>query len=540
MIVPCPKFVGGDCELATAGALPNGTPLNGFDVARLILAQLDAAFAPRGGRVWSRNLADDYCGGYGPSETGSPFSTDCLRHWASNGSAYYCDMSHLEACSAEALDARSYAAATIATLLAAEAARREAEAGDSNGASFTLSTHNADWLDPAVSSGTHFNVCVTRNLWDELFREVNRPALLASVASGIAAAIAFFGAGYLLPLADGTTIFSLSARAHHLSKLITLRTTEAFRRGVLNSRDEPHADDVARMHLIGFDLGPVSLALRCVLVQCLLAAAEKGFCGMILFDPVRALRSWSWGLDLRSCRVVPRAALADGRELTLPEFMGELAGRLLAMVEQGVIPEISVPAARELLPIVIELAARLEAGDLAACARSLDWAAKLRLLIVMCGQPGVRLGDAATRLADQDYGNTDPARGSFWRLWEAGAVDPLVSRQEADERLSDGPPESRAWGRGRLIRQFAADVTGANWSYVELRRSADRWASRLKVNLPRLDSLNRGQAESLLAEATSVADLERLLQRQTELAAKAEPVDEIEDSLAGVTNLEAS
>ena len=103
--------------------------------------------------------------------------------------------------------------------------------------------------------------------------------------------MAWFGAGHLLPLRDGTTIFSLSARAHHLGRVSSDLTTVAFQRGLLNSRREPHGAAAERLHLIGFDFNLASAAPMASLVQCLLAAAEEGFCASLqLYEPVRALR----------------------------------------------------------------------------------------------------------------------------------------------------------------------------------------------------------------------------------------------------------
>ncbi len=431
------KFTGGDCELSTSGATLEGVALSPWEATRRVLAQADAAFVPRGGRTWSRSRTAHDGGWHILGNGASAWSSDCLRHWATNGQVFYSDMGHVEVCTAEALDARTFAAGTIANLLAAEAARRKAEETAEPGLQLTLTTHNVDWQDPSISWGTHFNVSVEPALWEGLFHEINRPAVLGSVASGMAGAIAWFGAGYLLPFNDGTIVYSTSGRAHHLSKLTTLSTTEKFCRGILNSRQEPHGTHAARMHLIGFDLAPASLALRCVFVQCLLAAAEEGFCGANLADPVYALRSWSWGLDLNTGRLTATAQLVDGRHVTLPQYIRELAGMLLGMVENRLISESIVPGAAELLSIIIELTDRCEAGDLLSCSKHLDWAAKLLVLVQLCRAPGTRLGDADTRLADQDYGNTDPNRGWFWRLWQDGAIDPLVPFSGAEALLDD-------------------------------------------------------------------------------------------------------
>jgi proteasome accessory factor A len=345
-------------------------------------------------------------------------------------------------------------------------------------------------------------------------------------SSAIAAATVFFGSGYLLPMNDGT-VFSLSARAHHIGHVHTLSTTEAFERGILNTRREPHGEDHARMHLIPFDYTLAGAAMLGSLVQCIFAAAEEGFCGLGLYDPVRALRIWSWSLDLRTGRLPATAALVDGRNLTLPQYMRELCQRLLAMCEAGLITPAVAPEATEMLPRIIELTHYLEEGAIDRCAKHLDWAAKL--LYLLGSQQN--WGDAASRLADHDFTNTDPERGAFWRLWREGLIDPLIDLDDAQACLNSPPPESRAWARGELVRKFADDIRDVNWSCVELHRpGGGRWSRRLTIELPHLDSLRRERFAPLLNAARDVEHLERLLDE--EQRGESDPIENVTPHLA--------
>jgi hypothetical protein len=190
------------------------------------------------------------------------------------------------------------------------------------------------------------------------------------------------------------------------------------------------------------------------------------------------------------------------------------------------------PQATELLPVILDLCGYIEAGSLAACARHLDWAAKLMCLLNLC-QDGAALGDPTTRLADHDFTNTDPQRGAFWRLWEQGFVDPLVSRNDVQSALADGPPEGRGWGQGRIIQHYFDEIAEVNWSYIELRRRQGRWSPRLRIELPRLDSLNRFQFERLIESRPGLEDLESLLQvDDDESTVEADPVLDIRPQLA--------
>jgi Pup amidohydrolase len=541
-----PKFVGDDCELSTTGRGPDGRPLDCLEISYAILDRIGAAMDPLGVKVWSgnRHNSNEVWGhpsgrnhgsrhGWGNGR-GTPLYVnrfDSNRKWGSHGGAAYCDCEKGEWNTAETLTPRRYAAQHIGSLVMAERARRLAEADAPQGTQLHLTAENVDPQDPAVSWGTHFNVSISRALWDDLHHEVRHPNVLSFVTSALAAATVMFGSGYLLPLRNGDVIFSLSARAPHLTKLDSLSTIVAFERGILNSRREGHSNE-ERQHLINFDFSPLGARLRCSLVQAIFAAAEEGYCGLNLFDPVKALRTWSFSLDMQSGRLQEAVLLADGSRLTLPQYVRALCTALLQMAESGLIAENVAPEARELLPVIIELTRQLEAGELLRCARHLDWCVKTLFLGNLCVEHGATLGDATTRLASFDYTNTNPERGWFWKLWEAGEIDPMVSREEVNRSLVTPPPESRAWGRAMLIRRFYDRIAAVGWDHVDLSRNAagSRWSPRLRISLPELQSLNQAELEPILSQTRDIGDLERLLSRRTPTA-ESDPVMEINTQL---------
>ncbi len=510
-----PKSLGRDCELSTTGTGPRGDAIAPWNVTRRVLEHVGAAFEPYGTEPWTRAAAWSDGRGSAPRRErfGSASSSDCLRHWAPNGQCFYSDMSHVEVCTAETRSPRAFAAQCLGVLRVAEAARRRAEEAADPGTRFALSAANVDLVDPGISWGSHLNVEVSRDLWEDLLGERRHPATLASVTSALAAAIPFFGCGYLMPQEDGSALFSLSARAHHLSLVECVSTVEAFRRGILNARREPHAAESERLHLIGFDFALAGAAPLAAFLQSLLAASERGFVGPILWEPVHALRTWSWGLDLRAVRLNAVAPLADRRTIALPEIVAEIASWLLRLHEAGDLPDDAAPEWRALLPRVVELAGDLARGDVARCGRHLDWAAKLLVLLHASGDGSLEFGDPEMRLLDHDFANTDPEAGAFWRLWARGAVDPLVRDEDVDACLRDGPPECRGWARGRLVQRFAPEITAIDWDRVELRLDGDRFARRARISMPRVDSLRRDAFEPLLTESRDAGRLADLLER---------------------------
>ncbi len=531
MIVP--KFLGRDCELSTSGSDAAGEPIKAWDVSRAVIENVDAAYEPYGTKVWTPRSDGWLWGGkYGGFYLGSAYSTDCLRHWAPDGKCFYVDMSHVEVCTAPALSPRAFAAQVIGALLVAEAARKCAEQRAELGTAYRLSASNADPVDPAISWGSHLNVSVSHALWEDLCLSHDHPAILGFVASAIAAAVPFFGAGYVLLPGDGTARYSLSARAHHITRVLTLATTEAFGRGLLNTRREPHARACERLHLIGFDQSLASEALLGSFMQCVLAAAEEGYCGHVLFDPVRATHAWSWQIDLKSGALTGLALLADGERITLPAYMRRVATALIEMCDSGFITDAVAPEAREMLGRIVELTRYAEEGAVARLGRHLTWAAKLLHLLDLCARRGATFADPAVRLADHDFLDTGAERGAFWRLWRSGRIDPLIELRHARKSLLDGPPESSAWGRGRLIQRFGADITSVEWDRVVLRRGHERFAPLLCIEMPRLDSLCRTRCEQIIRAAADASDLECLTEDASAEARLEDPVGDVSRQLA--------
>ena len=522
-----PKYGGRDNELSTTGIDADGRALNPWHVTRAILDAIPAALAVYNAEVWNGNRQQQN------PYSGNSYSVDCLRNWTSGGQCYYADMSHVEACTAACLRPTDFAHQCLSLVIGAEAARRLAEQQAAHGERYMLTTSNADGLDPAISFGTHLNIQVETSLWENLMVDQRRPGVFGFVTSAIAAAVPFFGAGYLLPLKDGTTIYSLSARAHHLTRMRTQSTTEPFGRGLLNSRREPHERAAERLHLIGFDLDLASSGLLFSFLQCVLAAAEEGYSGMVLFDPVRALRTWSWHLDMTTGTLAGAAVSLDGRRMSLPDYMGELSQALLDMCRGGLITDAVAPEATEMLPRIVELAAYAREGSLVRCARHLGWAAKLLWLVQLSEQNGAALGDPTTRLADHDFCSTDPERGAFWRLWDQGLIDPLVDLDQAKRCLAEGPADSRDWGRGQIIGRFLDHIAAVDWSYVDVRTTPGFWGARRRIEFPCLDSLNQAELQPILRRAAGVEHLLHLLDETGQPVGKPhDPVEDITGELA--------
>jgi proteasome accessory factor A len=196
------------------------------------------------------------------------------------------------------------------------------------------------------------------------------------------------------------------------------------------------------------------------------------------------------------------------------------------------IPESVAPHAKSLLPRIVELTQHADRGALPQCAKHLDWAAKL---LCLTGSD-TAWGDATSRLVDHDYGNTDPARGTFWRLWESGLVDPLVGRADAEAAVVEPPADSRAWARGKIIERFADDVADVEWDRVELETDRDRWSPQIRIALGQLDGMTQQRFAPILAQARDAEHLAKLLERASRgVADVTDPIIDLPHKLATVT-----
>jgi len=509
-----PKYLGRDVELSTTGLCERGDGIAPFDVARAVVRHAEAAFEGEGTPCFLPHDA-----------TSSALSQDSHRVWTANGGCVYIDLAHVEVCNPETRFARRFAAQSIAMLRAADAARARAELETPAGTRYRLAATNVDTTDPGVSWGSHVSVSIERELFELLFRDPREPGVLGFVTSAIAAAIPFFGAGTVLPLRRGGSLYSLSARAPHLTRAVSHTTTEPFQRGILNSRDEALADDQARLHLIGFDQAVVSEALLAGYLQAVLAAAEAHWCGPTLRDPVRALRSWSFGLDPGSGEATGVAERLDGRAVTLAEFVGEVASSLRDGLDALGVAWSVAPDVGELLDRIVVLATELGRGSLELPSRHLGWAAKLLWLRAVRDRFGGGLESPRVRLADHDFLDTDPSLGTIWKLWRRGVVDPLVGESDVERAIAVGPRDSRAFLRGRLIRRFGDALTDVDWDRVEVRQGAGVFAPRWRLDLPSLE----GPAPDAVASAIgSARDVQELEERLSFPDARPRPVDPIE------------
>ncbi|MCU1431497.1 MAG: protein of unknown function domain protein [Actinotalea sp.] len=312
-----------------------------------------------------------------------------------------------------------------------------------------------------ASYGTHENYLVDR--------DVPFADLVRSLTPFLVTRQVFTGAGRVgLGQTGQGTGFQLSQRADYIEAEVGLETT--LRRPIVNTRDEPHADRTRwrRLHLIIGDatllevatylrMGTTSLVLWLIEAAATRPGLLEEITALRLADPVGAVRDVSRDLTLTA-----RLPLADGRHLTALQIQGAYLAAVRAALGTDV--DAATQAVLDRWASVLD---RL-ATDPMTCAREVEWVAKLRLLDGMRTRDHLAWDSPRLAAMDIQWSDVRPERGLYHRLAAAGAVERLVTDDEADRAMVQPPEDTRAYFRGTVVRRFPGEVRAASWDSVVL------------------------------------------------------------------------
>ncbi|GAA3615032.1 depupylase/deamidase Dop [Marihabitans asiaticum] len=282
--------------------------------------------------------------------------------------------------------------------------------------------------------------------------------------------------------------YQITSRADFFEAEVGLETT--FKRPIINTRDEPHADPdrYRRLHVIIGDanladvanllkLGLTSLALT-------LIEADEVRGALTLRDPLLALRQVSHD---PSCTAT--VELTDGRRLSAVQLLWEyreLAARHLDR-------EGSDPDTDEVLGHLDRVLALLEDDPMSA-REDLDWVAKLALLQGYRSRDGMGWEDPRLRAIDIQYSDVREAKGVFARLERAGRVRRLTTEDEVRRAVQEPPVDTRAWLRGQLVARHPDSVVAASWDSVVLRGVG----GAARIGMPEPTALGRAETAAAL------------------------------------------
>ena len=431
-----------------------------------------------------------------------------------NGARFYVDHAHPEYSAPETTSAYDALVADLAgdriMLEAARLAGRGATAGEADGESGGGSGGSDDDAEPVelkiyrnnvdgkgASYGAHENY--------QFRRDTDFDAIIAGLTPFFVTRQVFTGSGRVgLGQKGQEPGFQISQRADYIETEVSLETT--LNRGIINTRDEPHADadDWRRLHVIIGDanLSQTATLLKLGTTSLVLDAIEDGvdFSDLALRDPVSDVQRVSRDL---TCTV--KLQLDDHvTHLTAIEIQRRYLERVApyATKSDEATGATGVKSAGHVVTLWGEVLDLLESDPLST-AHLLDWTAKLKLMEGLRARAGIGWDHPKLALIDIQYSDIDPARGLYHALVRRGAMRTIIDDAEVERAITHAPEATRAYLRGGLLRRFSDDVAAASWDSAIV----DVGDEMVKLSLSDVSGLGADTVGKLLEESPDIASL---------------------------------
>ncbi|WP_257161169.1 depupylase/deamidase Dop [Corynebacterium cystitidis] len=408
-----------------------------------------------------------------------------------NGARFYVDHAHPEYASPEvdnAFDAMIYDAA--GDIVLNEAAQTVAELYEQNISVLKnhepcppvkLYKNNVD--GKGASYGSHENYQYRRATDFDVLTQAIIPFFVSRQVVVGAGRVGIGEAGER----DG---FQISQRADYFVQEISLETT--LNRGIVNTRDEPHADAARfrRLHTIIGDanMSQFSNVLKLGTTKLVIDAIENGvdFTDLKLKDPVAELKKIS-----HDPTCTHAAVLADGRSLTAVQLQREYLARVTAVDEHD----------QRVVDLWAEILDDLDRDPLSTADR-LDWTAKYSLIRGYVDR-GVAWNDPKLKLVDIQYSDIDPAKSLYHALVRAGRVRTLVSEETIREAARHAPRNSRAFLRGAMAAKFPEHIVASSWQTIVVKHNH----GVAKIGIDAVDGFTQAEVGALVAASDSTEEL---------------------------------
>ncbi|MGH2693879.1 MAG: depupylase/deamidase Dop [Actinomycetota bacterium] len=365
-----------------------------------------------------------------------------------NGSRFYVDHAHPEYSSPECSNPRDLVIWDKAGERILEDSIAAARAIVPEGETVFIYKNNSD--GKGNSYGCHENYLVDR--------QTPFPMLVKHLIPFFVSRQVFCGAGKVGAENGAEQIdYQISQRADFFEVEVGLETT--FKRPIINTRDEPHADPekYRRLHVIVGDanMAELSTYLKVGTTALVLKMIEDDFItdDLSLAEPVRAMRHVSHD---PACREVVEQS--DGRKLTAVELQWEYF-RLAKKYAQDVEPEDWAEDVLDRWEAVLE---GLEVDPL-SLSKQLDWVAKLSLMEAYRERDGLDWNHPKLRMIDLQYHDVRRPRSLYWKLAGSNKIERLVTDDEVEHAVDHPPEDTRAYFRGECLRRFSDAIVAASW-----------------------------------------------------------------------------
>ena len=277
----------------------------------------------------------------------------------------------------------------------------------------------------------------------------------------------FTGAGKAIRTDRGKYV--ISQRAQHIREEISIATTTA--RGIINTRDEPHADreKYRRLHVIVGDSNMSEFAtfLKVGTTAIVLRMIEDNFIRqrLALRNSVKAI--WEISKDTTCTHKIE---LENGKRLSAVELQWQYFECAKQYFEQA-----------ESDPITEQVMKRWEcvlkhlARDPSSLDRELDWVIKKKLIETYVASRNLNWDSADVSMLDLQYHNIrkegeKKKTGLYYKLERKDQVERIVTDEQVDKAMHLPPETTRAKFRGRFVKlaNERKILCGVNWSYIQL------------------------------------------------------------------------
>lgn len=307
---------------------------------------------------------------------------------------------------------------------------------------------------PGNTFGCHENYLMDRRI---TFRQLASKLIPFFVTRQI-----FSGAGKIKPEKHGG--YAISQRAQHIREEISIATTTA--RGIINTRDEPHADreKYRRLHVIVGDsnMSEFTNFLKVATTNIVLRMIEDGFIQQRfnLRNAVRAIQQIS---DDISC--TRKIELEDGKWLSAVELQQEyleIAKRYLEQTDSDFITDETMMHWEYVLKCLSTDPMRLD--------QELDWVIKKKLIDKYASSRNLAWHSAKIAMLDLQYHNIRTDQGLYYKLERDGLVRRITEEKKIEHAMRYPPETTRAKFRGRFVQLCNEKkiACGVNWSYIQL------------------------------------------------------------------------
>jgi proteasome accessory factor A len=369
-----------------------------------------------------------------------------------NGARYYVDHAHPECSTPECSDAREVVVwdkaaeqILIASMIAAQPLLPE-------GQEILVHKNNSD--GKGNSYGCHENYLMDR--------AVPFGRIVSGIMPFFVTRQLFAGAGKVGCEAPGTSSaevpFQLSQRADFFEEEVGLETT--LKRPIVNTRDEPHADaqKYRRLHVIVGDanLSEVATFLKVGTTALVLSMIEDDWLTRDLLParPVQALRHVSY--DMTLARPIE---LADGSTITALDAQWELLRRARKFADERGLDCIGGEEVGEEVLRRWESVLTALGTDPSLVADQVDWVAKHRVIDGYRARHDLRWDDARLAAMDLQYHDLRPSKSLAARV----GLERICSDAEVEAAMTEPPPDTRAYFRGRCLQRWPDSIVAANW-----------------------------------------------------------------------------